>query len=121
MPRPAPCDRNVATARIATAVPSRVPSRKRLVVGKRLGRAEDRGGSMRKVFLSGALALIGLAAPAASVLTPAAPPAAGAAPNHAAAPAGHAAPGLYHVPIIGKVTLPGLGSVLGDGLRHATA
>ena len=34
-------------------------------------------------------------------------------------------PGLYHVPIIGKVTLPGvLGSVLGSGthgLRHATA
>ena len=63
---------------------------------------------MRKVFLSGALALIGLAAPAAS---------ASAAP---------AKPGLYHVPIIGKVTLPGvvgsaLGSGSGDGLRHATA
>jgi hypothetical protein len=74
---------------------------------------------MRKVFLSGALALIGLAAPAAPLLTSAT--AAAAAPSHAAAPAGHAAPGIYHVPIIGKVTLPGLGSVLGNGLRHATA
>ena len=83
---------------------------------------------MRKVLLSGALALIGLAAPAASVLTPAAAsPAAAAAPSHAAASisAGKPVPGLYHVPIIGKVTLPGaLGSVLGggrDGLRRATA
>jgi Peptidase A4 family len=73
---------------------------------------------MRKVFLSGVLALIGLAAPAAPILTSAA---AAAAPTHAAAPAGPAAPGLYHVPVIGKVTLPGLGSVLGNGLRHATA
>ena len=39
-----------------------------------------------------------------------------------AATAGPAVRGLYHVPIIGKVTLPGvLGSVLGHGLRHATA
>ena len=74
-------------------------------------------------FLSGALALIGLAAPAASVLAPAAAPpaAAAAAPTHAAATAGPAVPGLYHVPIIGKVTLPGLGSLLGKGLRRATA
>lgn len=78
---------------------------------------------MRKMLLSGALALIGLAAPAASVLAPAAAPpvAAAAAPNHVAATAGPAAPGLYHVPIIGKLTLPGLGSLLGDGLRRATA
>ena len=84
---------------------------------------------MRKVLLSGALALIGLAAPAASVLAPAAAsPAAAAAPSHAAAStaAGKPVPGLYHVPIIGKVTLPGvLGSLLGsaqrNGLRHATA
>ncbi len=79
---------------------------------------------MRKVFLSGALALIGLAAPAAMVLTPAAaePAAAAAAANHAAASAGPAVPGLYHVPVIGKVTIPGaLGSLLGHGLRHATA
>jgi len=84
---------------------------------------------MRKVFLSGALALIGLAAPAASVLTPAAasPAAAATAARVAtAAPAGPAVPGLYHVPIIGKVTLPGaLGSLLGgrgsNGLRRATA
>ena len=76
---------------------------------------------MRKVFRSGALALIGLAAPAAVVLTPAAaaqPAAAASAPIHTAVTAGPAAPGLYHVPIIGKVTLPGvLGSVLGNGLR----
>jgi len=84
---------------------------------------------MRKVFLSGALALIGLAAPAALALAPsAAMPAGAAAPSHAAFPttsAGKPVPGLYHVPIIGKVTLPGvLGSVLGsghDGLRRATA
>src|ERR1700733_7171380 len=83
---------------------------------------------MRKVFLSGALALIGLAAPAALALAPsAAMPAGAAAPSHAAFPttsAGKAVPGLYHVPIIGKVTLPGvLGSVLGsghNGLRRAT-
>jgi hypothetical protein len=82
---------------------------------------------MRKVLLSGALALIGLAAPAASVLAPAAA-ASAASPSHAAAStttAGRPVPGLYHVPIIGKVTLPGvLGSVLGSGrsgLRHATA
>ncbi len=29
-------------------------------------------------------------------------------------------PGLYHLPIIGKVVLPGLGQVLGHGLRHVT-
>ena len=83
---------------------------------------------MRKVLLSGALALIGLAAPAASVLAPAAA-ASAAAPRHAAAStttAGRPVPGLYHVPIIGKVTLPGvLGSLLGGGngagLRRATA
>ena len=82
---------------------------------------------MGKVLLSGALALIGLAAPAASVLAPAA--ASAAAPRHAAAStttAGRPVPGLYHVPIIGKATLPGvLGSLLGggtsDGLRRATA
>jgi hypothetical protein len=81
---------------------------------------------MRKVLLSGALALFGLAAPAASALAPAA--ASAASPSRAAAStttAGRPVPGLYHVPIIGKVTLPGvLGSVLGNGrngLRHATA
>ena len=81
---------------------------------------------MRKLLLSGALALIGLAAPAAGVLAPAAASSAAAAPTHAAASAAPAVPGLYHVPIIGKVTLPGaLGSLLGgrnaDGLRRATA
>jgi hypothetical protein len=75
---------------------------------------------MRKVFLSGALALIGLAAPAAMVLTPAAAEPAAAAPHHAAASAGAAVPGLYHMPVIGKVVLPGLGSALGNGERHAT-
>ena len=72
---------------------------------------------MRKVLLSGALVLIGLAAPAAPILASAAAPAAAAAPSHSA---GQHVPGLYHVPIIGKVTLPGLGSLLG-GVRHATA
>jgi hypothetical protein len=59
---------------------------------------------MRKVLLSGALALIGLATPAALALSPtAAMPAGAAAPSHAAAStsAGKPVPGLYHVPIIG--------------------
>ena len=29
-------------------------------------------------------------------------------------------PGLYHQPIIGKVVLPRLGQVLGNGVPHAT-
>jgi len=68
---------------------------------------------MRKVLLSGALMLIGLAAPAAPVLASAAA-AAAAAPSHSAAP------GIYHVPIIGMIVLPGLGSLLGGGFapRH---
>jgi Peptidase A4 family len=89
---------------------------------------------MRKVLLSSALALLGLAAPAASALTLVAPAAAApsqaavsqAAVSQATASAVPAKPGLYHVPIIGKVTLPGVvGSVLGNGrgtsVRHATA
>jgi hypothetical protein len=85
---------------------------------------------MRKVFRSGALALIGLAATVAPVLTAAtSSPAAGAATKANTATAGaaksgaatpHITPGLYHLPIVGKVTLPGLGSSLG-GVRHATA
>lgn len=71
---------------------------------------------MRKVLLAGALALIGLAAPAAPVLSSTA----AAASSHTAAH-GPTAPGLYHVPIIGKVVVPGLGSPLGKrGVRHAT-
>ncbi len=87
---------------------------------------------MRKVLRSGALALFGVAAAAGPVMAAAALPApapASAAPSHAAtharpaampAAAGHITPGLYHVPIIGKQALPGLGSLLG-GERHATA
>ena len=75
---------------------------------------------MRKVLLSGALVLIGLAAPAAPILASAAAPRlrrlAAASDGRIRRP-----PGLYHVPIIGKVVLPGLGSLLGGGLRHATA
>jgi hypothetical protein len=85
---------------------------------------------MRKVFRSGALALVGLAAAAAPVMAATAlpVPASAASGSHAtshatagtpAAP-GHIVPGLYHVPIIGKQALPGLGSLLG-GERHATA
>jgi hypothetical protein len=72
---------------------------------------------MRKVLLAGALGLVGLAAPAAPVLTSTA-----AAATHSVAVAhGPTAPGLYHVPIIGKVVVPGLGSPLGKrGVRHAT-
>jgi hypothetical protein len=71
------------------------------------------------MLVSGACAL-GLAATAAPVLaSAAASPAAAAAPATSAA-TGLPAPGLYHVPIIGKVVLPGLGSLLGHSLRHAT-
>jgi hypothetical protein len=67
------------------------------------------------------LVLIGLAAPAASALTsaaaqPSASLAAPAAPSHAAAP------GLYHMPIIDPVVIPGvsgLSSILG-GRADAT-
>jgi hypothetical protein len=77
---------------------------------------------MRKVLRSGALVLIGMAASVAPVLTAtaASPAVAGAAPASKA----HFVPGIYHNPIIGKTTLPGVGSVLGvgsHGLRHATA
>jgi len=76
-------------------------------------------GSVRKVLVSAACAL-GLAATAAPVLaSAAASPAAAAAPATSAA-TGLPTPGLYHVPIIGKVVLPGLGSLLGHSLRHAT-
>ncbi len=85
---------------------------------------------MRKVLRSGALALVGLAAAAGPVMAATAPPvpASAATASHAAAHAtagtpaapGHIVPGLYHVPIIGKQVLPGLGSLLG-GERHATA
>ena len=70
---------------------------------------------MRKMLASGVLAL-GLAATAAPVLaTATASPAAAAV-----APALPAAPGMYHVPIIGKLVLPGLGALLGHSERHAT-
>jgi hypothetical protein len=77
---------------------------------------------MRKVLRSGVLGLLGLAAASAPVMTYAAAPAAAAAPSRApvsTVTAGRPVPGLYHVPIIGKVTLPGPGSLLG-GERHAT-
>ena len=84
---------------------------------------------MRKVLRSGALALVGLAAAAAPVMAATACPAGvcgGSVARHLHATAGtpaapgHIVPGLYHVPIIGKQVLPGLGSLLG-GERHATA
>ncbi len=86
---------------------------------------------MRKVFRPGALALIGLAATVAPALAPAVSPAAAAPPSRSASrpvsgatEGAHVVPGLYHVPLIGKVVLPGLGSVLGigagGGVRHAT-
>ncbi len=76
-------------------------------------------GSARKMLVSTACAL-GLAATAAPVLAfAAASPVAAAAPASSAG-SGLPTPGLYHDPIIGKVVLPGLGSLLGQGLRHAT-
>jgi hypothetical protein len=71
-------------------------------------------------MLVSAACVLGLAATAAPVLTlAAASPAAAAAPSGAAGQ-GLPTPGIYHVPIIGKVVLPGLGQILGHGLRHAT-
>lgn len=83
---------------------------------------------MSKVLRTGALALVGLAAGVAPVMAATAQSASAStlshvAANHAAATssaAGRIVPGLYHVPIIGKQVLPGLGSLLG-GERHATA
>ncbi len=86
---------------------------------------------MRKVLRSGALALVGLAAAApvmAATALPVPVPASAATGSRATAhtsagtPAtpGDIVPGIYHVPIIGKQVLPGLGSLLG-GERHATA
>ena len=79
---------------------------------------------MRKVLRPGALALVGLAGAIGPVMAATAQAASAANPHHATAagsPAapGHIVPGLYHVPIIGKQVLPGLGSLLG-GERHAT-
>ena len=84
---------------------------------------------MRKVFLSGALALIGLAAPAASVLAPAAAsPAAAAAARprrRPAAPRRSCGAGALSRADHRQGHVAGrLGSVLGsgsNGLRHATA
>jgi hypothetical protein len=74
----------------------------------------------RVLLLSGVLVFMGLAAPAASALTSAtAQPTSLAAP---AAPTHAAVPGLYHVPIIDPVVIPGvsgLSKILG-GRAHAT-
>jgi hypothetical protein len=58
---------------------------------------------MRKVLLSGALAVVGLVAPLVSVV-------ATSAPQPAAAATPHFRPGLYHTPLIGKLVtvVPGL-------------
>lgn len=74
--------------------------------------------SRRRILVS-AVCVLGLAAAAAPVLSTAAalPAAAGSA---AAGSISLPTPGLYHQPIIGKVVLPGLGQVLGHGVRRAT-
>jgi hypothetical protein len=70
-------------------------------------------------MLVSAVCVLGLAAVAAPVLSTAvASPAAAA--SVAAGSSSLPTPGLYHQPIIGKVVLPGLGQVLGHGVRHAT-
>ena len=74
--------------------------------------------SARRMLVS-AVCVLGLAAAAAPVLSIAAASPAAAA-SAAAGSASLPTPGLYHQPIIGKVVLPGLGQVLGHGLRHAT-
>jgi hypothetical protein len=76
-------------------------------------------GSARKVLVSAACVL-GLAATAAPVLTLAAASPAAAAAASGSAGSGLPVPGIYHVPIIGKSILPGLGQLLGGGVRHAT-
>jgi hypothetical protein len=71
-------------------------------------------------MLVSAACVLGLAATAAPVLaSAAASPAAAAAPASSAG-SGLPTPGIYHEPILGKVVLPGLGSLLGHSLRHAT-
>jgi hypothetical protein len=60
--------------------------------------------------------VLGLATAAVPVLSTA------AASSAASAVAGSTSlptPGLYHQPLIGKLVLPGLGQVLGNGVRHA--
>jgi hypothetical protein len=69
-------------------------------------------------MLVSTVCVLGLAAAAAPLLATAAS-SASAAPSTAAG-SSLPTPGLYHVPIIGKVVVPGLGQVLGHGLRHAT-
>ena len=80
---------------------------------------------MGKMLRSSVLALLGLAATAAPVLASvAAAPAASASTSHTTSAHAHYVPGLYHVPVIGKHVLPGLGSYLGLGdnsVRHATS
>ena len=75
-------------------------------------------GSARRMLVTAACVL-GLAAAAAPVLSDAAASPAAAA-SAAAGSVSLPTPGLYHQPIIGKVVLPGLGQVLGHGVRHVT-
>ena len=63
--------------------------------------------------------VLGLTAAAAPVLFIAVASAAAAA-SAAAGSISRPTPGLYHQPIIGKVVLPRLGQVLGNGVPHAT-
>ena len=76
-------------------------------------------GSARRVLASTVCAL-GLTAAAAPVLATAAASPASAAASSVAAGSSLPTPGLYHVPIIGKALLPGLGQLLGHSARHAT-
>jgi hypothetical protein len=73
-------------------------------------------GSVRRILVS-TIGVLGLAAVTAPFLSTAASAAVASA---AAGSTSLPIPGLYHQPIIGKVVLPGLGQVLGHGLRHAT-
>ena len=70
--------------------------------------------------LTSVVCVAGLSASAALVLATFAASPASAAASPAVAGISLPNPGLYHVPIIGKVVLPGLGQALGHGLRHAT-
>ena len=67
-----------------------------------------------------AVCVLGLAAAAAPLLATATASQASAAASSAVAGSSLPTPGLYHVPIIGKVVLPGLGQLLGHSERHST-
>lgn len=73
--------------------------------------------SARRMLVS-AVCVLGLTAAAAPLLSTAT--ASAAAASSGVAGSSLPIPGLYHVPIIGKAVLPGIGQLLGHGVRRST-